>query len=252
MKVFVMGSTGATGRHLVRQLLERGIYVSTVVRSIDKLLKVLDERQIPRGMEVLEDSILDMDRRALSMLLSDCDAAASCLGHNLSLHGIFGPPRYLVTESVRLVCETIMQQDREGLGVFRFILMNTSGNLNPDERERRRIGEEILTGIIRLMIPPHRDNEHAAEYLRGAIGRFNPLIEWAAVRPDSLVDADSVTEYMLQPSPIRSPLFNPGRTSRINVANFMARLADDMQLWESWCGRMPVIYNEDKVGELVG
>ena len=65
----------------------------------------------------------------------------------------------------------------------------------------------------------------------------------AAVRPDSLVDQDEVSSYSLYASPVRSAIFNPGRTSRINVAHFMAELFYDQELWRTWKGKMPVIYN---------
>jgi hypothetical protein len=52
------------------------------------------------------------------------------------------------------------------------------------------------------------------------------------------------TYYSLHKSPIRSAIFNPGETSRINVGDFMARLILDPYLWSNWQGQMPVIYNE--------
>lgn len=38
--------------------------------------------------------------------------------------------------------------------------------------------------------------------------------------------------------------FDAGPTSRENVADFMATLAVDQELWSRWRGQMPVIYNE--------
>jgi hypothetical protein len=70
------------------------------------------------------------------------------------------------------------------------------------------------------------------------------VIEWAVVRPDTLIDEDEVTEYELHPSPTRSAIFNPGKTSRINVGHFMADLIADSDIWTQWKGKMPVIYNK--------
>ncbi|MCK4922211.1 MAG: hypothetical protein KAS71_14260, partial [Bacteroidales bacterium] len=75
------------------------------------------------------------------------------------------------------------------------------------------------------------------------IGQKNKLIDWIAVRPDTLINEDMVTEYELYASPIRSALSNPGKTSRINVGNFMSRLIVENDLWNKWKGQMPVIYN---------
>ena len=69
------------------------------------------------------------------------------------------------------------------------------------------------------------------------------MIEWTAVRPDSLIDEDNVTEYEVHPSQIRSAIFDAGRTSRINVGHFMADLITDDNIWNKWKGQMPVIYN---------
>jgi hypothetical protein len=69
------------------------------------------------------------------------------------------------------------------------------------------------------------------------------MIEWTAVRPDSLVDEENVTRYEVHPSPIRSAVFKPGQTSRINVGYFMADLITDDNTWNKWKGQMPVIHN---------
>ena len=69
------------------------------------------------------------------------------------------------------------------------------------------------------------------------------MLEWTAVRPDGLIDEEKVSEYEIHPSPIRSAMFNAGKTSRINVAHFMANLIADNKTWNKWKGQMPVIYN---------
>jgi hypothetical protein len=64
------------------------------------------------------------------------------------------------------------------------------------------------------------------------------------VRPDNLINEDKVTEYVLFPSPVRSAIFDAGKTSRINVGHFMASLITNDNLWSNWKGQMPVIYNK--------
>lgn len=93
------------------------------------------------------------------------------------------------------------------------------------------------------MLPSHTDNETAADYLRLRVGQNDPQIEWAAVRPDGLVDATEVTEYEVCVSPTRSAIFDAGTTSRINVAHFMAELINSNGTWDIWQGKMPMIYN---------
>ena len=122
--------------------------------------------------------------------------------------------------------------------------MNTAGNRNRDLNEPISFGQKCVIGLIRLLLPPHVDNEKAADYLRTEVGQNNPLIEWVAVRPDDLIDSEKVTEYEIHASPIRSAIFDAGKTSRINVGHFMAALISDNKLWNKWKGQMPVIYNK--------
>lgn len=123
--------------------------------------------------------------------------------------------------------------------------MNTTGNRNRDLYEQISFAQQPVIGLLRLLLPPHVDNEEAADYVLTTIGQNNESIEWAAVRPDGLVNEDEVSEFEVHPSPIRSAIFNAGSTSRINVANFMAKLITDDETWQCWKGQMPVIYNKD-------
>ena len=125
----------------------------------------------------------------------------------------------------------------------RFVLMNTTGVRNRDLAEPISLAQKGVIGLLRLLLPPHADNEQAAEYLRTTIGQDEPLIQWVAVRPDNLIDEAAATAYTLHPSPTRSAIFDAGRTSRINVGHFMAELISDDATWNTWQGRMPVIYN---------
>ena len=104
--------------------------------------------------------------------------------------------------------------------------------------------EKIVCALLRVFLPPHVDNEKAADYLRTKIGKEDKEIEWVAVRPDTLINEEDVSEYEIHPSIIRG-LFDPGKTSRINVGHFMAELINDDALWDKWKGQMPVIYNRE-------
>ena len=121
--------------------------------------------------------------------------------------------------------------------------MNTTGNSNRDLDEPISFGQKIIIELLRLLLPPHVDNEKAADYLRIKVGQKNKFIEWVAVRPDGLVNEDKVTEYELYQSPTRSAIFDAGKVSRINVGHFMAELITENDLWNKWKGKMPVIYS---------
>jgi len=239
MTTLVVGASGATGRQLVEQLLNRGQHVKVIVRSPEKLPKSWKSN---KRLCIISASVLELSDTEMSKYLNGCQAIASCLGHNMSLKGIYGHPRRLVTDTVRRLSKAINMNKPDN--PVKYILMNTTGNRNRDLNEPISFGQRCVIGLIRLLLPPQVDNEQAADYLRTRIGQSDHFIEWVAVRPDSLVDKDEVTEYELYPSPIRSAISNAGKTSRINVGHFMADLITNDEVWNKWKGQMPVIYNK--------
>lgn len=237
MTTLVAGASGATGKHLVEQLLIAGQKVKVIARSTANIPSIWINNE---NITIIKANILEIGRDEMAKHLSDCTAVASCLGHNITFKGIFGKPKRLVTNAVKLLSEAVEKNEPEK--PVKFVLMNTVANSNRDLDERHSVGHKIAIGLIRLLVPPQSDNEKAADYLRLNIGRKNPYLEWTAVRPDGLTKDDKVTEYSLHTSPIRG-IFNPGKTSRINVGNFIARLITEDDLWNKWKFQMPVIYN---------
>ncbi len=238
MSTLVIGASGATGKLLVEQLLASSREVKIIVRPASSIPGSWNGN---KNLTIIKRNITEISADEMSGYIAGCHSAACCLGHNLTLKGIFGKPRRLVTDSVKLVCEAV-QKNSQGTP-FRFVLMNTAGNRNRDLDEPISFGQKIVIGLLRLLLPPHADNEMAAEYLRVNAGQNNPYIEWAAVRPDNLTDDESVSAYSLHKSPVRSAIFNAGKTSRINTAHFMAELITNDEMWNKWKGQMPVIYN---------
>ena len=152
----------------------------------------------------------------------------------------------LVTDSVKKLCDVIKRNSKKHR--MKVVLMNTVGSRNRDLDEQVSYMQKFIIGLLRRMLPPHLDNEMAAEYLRTQIGQGDPVIEWAIVRPDTLINEAVVTAYEVFPSPTRSAIFNSGQTSRINVGHFMAELITQEPLWDKWKGKMPVIYNKSARG----
>jgi len=235
-----VGGSGATGRLLVAELLNRGQSVKAIVRSASSLPESMRDN---KNLTLIRASVLDLSDAEMSKHVLGCDAIASCLGHNLSFKGIYGPPYRLVTDATRRLCAAIK---RNGLDTpTKFVLMNTTGNSNRDLDEPVSFAQRCVIGLLRLLLPPHVDNEKAADYLRTEIGQSDSSIEWVAVRPDTLTNEEKASAYELHPSPIRSAIFDAGKTSRINVGYFMAELITEDDLWSKWRGRMPVIYNKN-------
>ena len=235
--VLLVGATGATGRLLLRQLLDRGFKVRAIARTVDRIPADL---RTHANLQVLTGNVLTFTDAELAEAVRGCAAVASCLGHTLSLRGVLGPPYRLVAESVRRLCVAIAAS--APAQPVRFVLMNTAGNSNRNLTEKLSFGERLVISLVRLLIPPHADNEHAADYLRTRCAN-DASIQWVVARPDTLIDKPEVTPYVAVASPTRSAIFDPGKTSRINVAHFMAELVNSDRLWAEWQGQMPVIYD---------
>ena len=239
MNILIVGASGATGRLLTEELLNRGQFVKVIVRTPEKLPADIRNHE---NLSVIQASVLDLSDAELAQHAKGCDAVASCLGHNMNFKGIYGHPRKLVTDAIRRLSDAVKANAPEK--PTKFVLMNTTGNSNRDLNEPIPFAQKLVIGLLRLLLPPQVDNEQAADYLRSQIGQKDNLIEWAAVRPDGLIDEDEVTAYDIHPSPIRSAIFDPGQTSRINVGHFMADLITKDDVWKKWKGQMPVIYNQ--------
>ncbi|WP_104733775.1 NAD(P)-dependent oxidoreductase [Hanstruepera ponticola] len=239
MTVLVVGASGATGSKLVEQLLVQNQNVKVIVRSPEK---VPDAWKTNDNLQIIAASVLELTDTEMRNIVHDCQAVASCLGHNLTFKGVYGHPRRLVTDATRRLCQAIVSNNPQQ--PVKYVLMNTTGNRNRDLNEPISFAQKCVIGLLRLLLPPHVDNEKAADYLRTQIGQDHQTIEWVAVRPDGLINEDTVTDYEIHASPTRSAIFNAGKVSRINVGHFMASLITNENLWSKWKGQMPVIYSK--------
>lgn len=238
MTILVVGANGATGVRLVEELLNREQDVKVIVRSPEKLPDKIKNHE---RLSVISASVLDLTDEEMKQHIAGCNAVASCLGHNLTFKGIFGKPRRLVTEATRRLCIAIQANKPETQ--TKFVLMNTVANRNRDLNESIPFAQKCIIVMLRLLLPPHPDNEKAADYLRTVIGQKDSNIEWTAIRPSGLIDEESTSEIEIYSSPTRS-ILNDGQISRINVGHFMADLITNNDIWNKWKGQMPVIYNK--------
>ena len=238
MKVLVISATGATGRLVVKHLLDININVKAVARNKSVLLNEFKSNDL---LEIIIGNISEFDLNKNLELINDCDSIVCCLGHNISLKGIIGKPRMLVRDSIKNICTAIESSKKDKV---KLILMNTTANMNRKLKESYSYKDKIVLSLLTFFLPPHKDNVGAASYLSNVIDEYNSKIEWIAVRPDTLINEEKVSEYEIMESPKRSPVFDAGKTSRINVAHFMIELLLNAELWNRWKFKMPVIYNK--------
>jgi putative NADH-flavin reductase len=154
MTTLVVGASGATGKKLVEQLLNLGQIVKVIVRSTGK---TPDSWKNNDKVTIIKANISEISIDEMSNYLIDCQSVASCLGHNITLKGIFGKPRELVTDAVKLICMAI--QKSSPVKPIKFVLMNTAGNRNREINEPLSLREKTVMGMVRLLVPPQSDNE---------------------------------------------------------------------------------------------
>jgi NAD(P)-dependent dehydrogenase (short-subunit alcohol dehydrogenase family) len=254
VQVVVAGATGATGRLVVRLLLEHGARVRALVRPgrAGALVAALGEAAARAGerLAVVEGASLpELSAAELDARVAGCDAIVQCLGHNLSLSGVALPPWRLVRDSCRALAEAAQRVPPPPQGKVRLVVMGTVGVMDPDGSELalRSWGQRLILNGLLMAIPPHADNWATATYLRSTLGSANDRLSWCLVRPDALTDATEVTPYTHQTALFPGIFDNQKRTSRINTAHFMAQLAADPEAFAPYAGKMPTVIDTDSL-----
>ena len=234
MLVLLVGATGRTGRLVLQQLLGLGIRVRAIVRASGKLPSEVAGHP---NLTVVEASLLSLRDEELSQHLRGCDAVISCLGHVISLRGIFGTPRDLVTEATMRMCRGV--EALRPAEPVKFILMSSVSVHRPGGLDTRRGSfERAFLRVLCAVLPPAKDNRRAADFL---LRNADTFVHWVIVRPDSLLAGD-VSAYATHEGLVNS-LFSPGSTNMANVGHFMGELLTNPDAWAEWKGKMPVVVN---------
>ena len=229
----------------MNQLLERSYKVNIIARN---KLTVSPTVVAHPSVTLLEGNILELPESELLEMVNGTSAVVSCLGHTINFQGLWGNPRDLCAATARRIHDAI-NKTFSPAHHGRFILMNTVGVKHHSLHETRSWSDELLLTACRKLLPPHADNEKAAGYLeRDCQPHEGTRMDWVVVRPDSLIDADTVSDYDVVESPTTT-ILNGRNTSRINVANFMVELIQDDALWKEWAFRMPVVMDTIPDGE---
>jgi len=249
----VLGATGATGKYVVKQLLEKGFNVKAIVRSVHKMQSLLSSMEGFKfdddKLYLKEANVLDLTDEDFLELIIGCQAVVICLGHNLSFSGIFGHPRNLVAEAIKRTCDTIQKVMVEKKNISnddnpqktKVVLMGTDGIPHPEGTDDiRTFSERFMLRCLHYTLPPHSDNEDAMGYLYNTIGKSNTCLEWVIVRPADLLDG-GVTKYEINHKPNGSLFGGDSHTIRANAAQFMVDLITNIDLWSKWVFAMPVV-----------
>jgi len=237
----VVGATGATGKHVVQQLLNQGHPVHVIVRSKERMLAALqDTSQTDSLLTITEASLLDLSDEQIQEHVDQVGSVVSCLGHNLTFKGIFGQPRRLVRDSVKRLSVALANTTSPKR---KLIVMGSDGVAHPaGSDDKRGWLERLILSLLRNLVPPHADNEETAAYLYNLVGTGN--MEWCVIRPTDLIDGEA-TNYQLFDKP-PGGLFDSSRVTRANVAKCMVDMITVDKLWQEYKMRMPVVHDADK------
>jgi nucleoside-diphosphate-sugar epimerase len=243
--VLVVGATGATGKHVVQFLLDQGHTVKVVARSKERMLSLLkgDDSDKNDRLQITEAGILTLKQSELDDLVKGCDAVVSCLGHNMTMEGMWGKAnRRLVKDSVKRLTKAIENNAaaaEESTKKCKFILMGSDGVAHPNDDKRGAV-ERFIIFLLRYLVPPHADNEEAAAFLLNDCNK-STTVEWSVVRPTDLQDGETCG-YELFPKP-QGSLFGAGIATRANVAKFMVDLILKDDKWSQYKYQMPVLHD---------
>jgi nucleoside-diphosphate-sugar epimerase len=264
LTILVVGATGNTGKHVVRQLLDLGHAMKVIVRSKQRMVDVLPPMknspsltQDNDGIEKLfvteKESILELTDEEFMDQVRDVDVVVSCLGHTMDFKGIFGHPTRLVTDVTKRLTSAMkntIHDDKSFQKTRKFILMSSDGVVALDGTDTpRSYTDRFLFSLIRFL-NPHADNEEAAAFIYNEFGKNSTTnIEWSIVRPTNLVEGD-VTNFKLLDKPPGSVLL--GVTAQVTRANVAKAIVDGIvndALWKNrYKFRFPVVHDDVKEG----
>jgi hypothetical protein len=159
----------------------------------------------------------------------------------MTFQGIFGHPKDMVLQAMKLTCEAI--ELMQPVQRIKFIHLNTVGVSHPDGSDPPRgVLEAVLVRILSAVLPPYTDSVRCAKYLWDSVGNHHSGIEWCVVRPDAFVDG-SITKYSVHQQ-LQTRILCPGQTTKANIAHFMCDLALEPAVWQAWKHKMPTILDD--------
>ena len=199
MRVLIVGSTGGTGRQLVRQALARGHHVTALARRPAKLEIEHESLAIVAG-DVL-------DAASMGAAAAGQDAVVCALGHKRWLY-----PTRILSEGTANLIEAMAAH-----GVKRLVCETSLGVGD----SVGRMGLYYTLFVIPFILPFYfRDKGRQEAVIRASAS------EWTIVRPGSLNDGAQRGVYRCAPN-VGSFVWTV-RISRADVAAFMLdQLNDD-------------------------
>jgi putative NADH-flavin reductase len=202
--IVVLGATGPTGRHVVRQALAQGHRVTAFVRNPDKL-PLRDQR-----LRVATGSVPD-DAEAVAEAVREADAVISALGVGQSFR-----PRGLMARSAPVI---VSAMERHGVRRLIFLSAIGVGDTIRDTPLPLRIFSRTLLRAV------YADKQAADDRVRAS------GLDWTLVHPVMLSDGEGTGRWRAGE---RLDLRGAPKIPRADVASFiLAQLNDPTYLRKS-------------------
>lgn len=160
-RILIVGATGGTGRRLVAQALERGLWVTALVRNPSKL------RLEHQRLTVVQGNVLDAG--SIDTAMRGQEAVLSALGHQRYFY-----PTRIQSDGTKNVLRAM-----ETHGVRRFVCMSSLGIGD----SMGRLGLIYTFFVIPVILPFYFWDKTRQEKAIAASG-----VDWTIVRPGALTN----------------------------------------------------------------
>lgn len=191
-QILIVGATGGTGRQLVAQALERGFWVTALVRSPSKL------RLEHQRLTVVQGNVLDPG--SIDTAMRGQDAVLSALGHQRYFY-----PTRIQSEGTKNILRAM-----ETHGVPRFVCMSSLGIGDT----AGRLGLIYTLFVIPVILPFYFWDKTRQERTIAASG-----VDWTIVRPGALTNGGK--RGRVRHGARVGNFIWTARVSRADVAEFM-------------------------------
>jgi uncharacterized protein YbjT (DUF2867 family) len=202
MNIAILGGTGSTGSHFVRQALERGYSVTLLARSPEKVTV-----QHPKLAVVKGDAL---DRSAVAATVRGQDAVFIALGT-----GEKPVKSSIRTDGTRLVVDAL-----EASGEKPQVVVLSSLGVGESMKQMALYLRPVVGYLYRHVFADHTRQE--------AVIRASAL-PWSILRPTSLNDDAGAGDLTVTPAP--QAVRALGSVARVDVAAFALRM---IERWDAY------------------
>lgn len=201
MKIVVLGATGGTGMHIVRQALAQGHDVTAVVRRPGAITEELGQQVNVRKGDVL-------DPGSLEGAFKNADAVISAVGARVGRQ-----PTRVYSKGMRSI-----RAQMTSAGVRRVIAISSAPLSEPSEK--RPIDRLVAHPLMRFLFKGSFEDVQRMEAELAAAGD----VDWTVFRPPRLVDGPPTGRYRIS---IGRALRVANSVRRADLAAAMLAAIDD-------------------------